>query len=225
MLIKNNITLNNFTHIIFDLDGTLTDPRQGIGNSIRYALKQMHIGGYSPEILEKFIGPPLQWGFSNLLGMNERNTTLAVEHFRHYFGEKGLFENEPFPGIMEILENLHSEGKKLFIATSKLEKFAFRISQHFGFDKYLTDLQGAGYDEKHASKEGILLSLMEKNRIAPSEKAVMIGDTVFDIEAGKKAGISTVGVTYGFGNRYDLEKANPGFLVENTDELYELLIS
>jgi phosphoglycolate phosphatase len=185
----------------------------------------MHIEGYSKEILQKFIGPPLQWGFSNLFGMNEKNTALAVEHFRHYFGEKGLFENEPYSGILEMLEKLDIEGKKLYIATSKLEKYALRISEHFGFDKYIIALQGAGYDEKHASKTGILNSLLENNQIVTSKKVVMVGDTVFDIEAGKQAGLSTIAVTYGFGTKTELKKSQPDYIIDSVDDLYELLSS
>jgi hypothetical protein len=117
----------HFTHILFDLDGTLTDPRQGIGNSLKYALRQMQIDGYSDEILERFVGPPLQDGFRNQFGMNDRQVALAVDHFRTYFGEKGLFENVPYPGISELLEELHFAGKKVYLVTSKLEKYARRV--------------------------------------------------------------------------------------------------
>ena len=120
-----------FTHILFDLDGTLTNPRLGIGNSLKYALRQMQIDGYSDEILDRFIGPPLQDNFKNLFGMNERNTNLAVEHFRTYFGEKGLFENEPYQGISKLLEELHLSGKRVYLVTSKLEKYARMIMRHF----------------------------------------------------------------------------------------------
>lgn len=157
--------------------------------------------------------------------MNEKNTNLAVEHFRHYFGEKGLFENEPYPGIPELMENLSFQGKKLYIATSKLEKFALRISEHFGFDRYISALKGAGYEEKHASKTGILNALLEMNQIVSSKKVVMIGDTVFDIEAGKQAGLSTIAVTYGFGTIAELEKSEPDFIVNDVEELYELISS
>jgi len=120
----------NFSHILFDLDGTLTNPRLGIGNSLRYALRQMQIDGYSDEILERFVGPPLQDGFKKLFGLDDRNTNLAVEHFRTYFGEKGLYENIPYPGIMELLEELQLSGKRIFVVTSKLEKYAKMIIRH-----------------------------------------------------------------------------------------------
>jgi phosphoglycolate phosphatase len=144
--------MSQFTHILFDLDGTLTDPRLGIGNSLKYALQQMQLDGYSDQILEKFVGPPLQDGFKNLFGLNDRNTQLAVEHFRVYFGEKGLFENEPYPGILELIEELHFSGRKIFVATSKLEKYAWMIIRHFGFDRYIDDLVGAEQTGKHSGK-------------------------------------------------------------------------
>ena len=137
--------MSNFTHIIFDLDGTLTDNTLGISNSVKYALKQMHIDGFSEENMKQFIGPPLQWGFSNLFGLNERNTQLAVEYFREYYGENGWHENVPYPGVLEMIQELDHLGKKMYIATSKLEKYAVKISKHFEFDKYIIQVNGADY--------------------------------------------------------------------------------
>ena len=174
--------MTQFSHLIFDLDGTLTDNTQGIGNSIKYALEQMHIDGYSEEILKQFIGPPLQWGFKNLFGMNERNVKLAVEYFREYYGEKGLVENEPYSGVFEMLEELDSQGKKMYIATSKLEKYAQRIMEHFEFDKYIIQLNGADYSGKKGTKSTIITNLLETQQLVPSTEIIMIGDTVFDID-------------------------------------------
>ena len=215
--------MSQFTHIIFDLDGTLTDNTRGIGNSIKYALTQMHIEGYSEETLKQFIGPPLQWGFSNLFGMNERNTKLAVEYFREYFGEKGLYENEPYPGVEEMLQELDTHGKKLYIATSKLEKFALKVVAHFGFDKYVLQTYGADYSGQKGSKSDIVSFLLNSQQLVPSEKIVMVGDTVFDIEGGKANGLSTVAVNYGFGMEEKLRAANPDFWADDVDELFEIL--
>src|SRR5210317_96200 len=109
-----------FTHVLFDLDGTLTDNTQGIKNSLKYALKQMHLVDFHEDVLKKFIGPPLQWGFSNLFGMNERDTGLAVEYFREYYSENGWHENVPYEGVFEMLQELDYAGVKMYIATSKL---------------------------------------------------------------------------------------------------------
>jgi phosphoglycolate phosphatase len=214
----------SFTHILFDLDGTLTNPRLGIGNSLKYALRQMQIDGYSDEILDQFIGPPLQDGFKNLFGLNERNTNLAVEHFRTYFGEKGLYENEPFQGISELLEELHLSGKRVYVVTSKLEKYAKMIIRHFEMDRYIDDLQGAEATGKHSGKGQLIGQLMERNRILASSSVVMIGDTHYDMIGAKEQNISSIAVGYGFGIQETLNACNPDYLVETVDELAELLL-
>lgn len=215
----------SFSHILFDLDGTLTNPRLGIGNSLRYALRQMQIDGYSDEILERFIGPPLQEGFKIHFGLNEQHTTLAVEHFRTYFGDRGWSENEPFEGISEMLETLHLSGRKVYLVTSKLEKYARMIVSHFAFDRYLDDLQGAEYSGKHSSKGQLIARLMERNRLNPSPSIVMVGDTHYDIIGAKEQGIAAVAVAYGFGTKASLEECDPDYMVDSVEELTELLLS
>ncbi len=213
----------DFSHIIFDLDGTLTDNTSGIRNSLQYALEHMQIHGYSEEILEHFIGPPLQWGFSNLFGLSDRNTKLAVEYFRDYYSENGWHENEPYPGVYPLLEELYVSGTKMYIATSKLEKYAQKIIEHFEFDKYIEQLKGADYGGNKATKAGLIFDLLARHRLKPSKNIVMVGDTVFDIEGGKENGLATVAVTYGFGKEEDLQNAEPDFLVDSVEDLYEIL--
>lgn len=213
-----------FSHIIFDLDGTLTDNTRGIRNSLLYALEHMQIQGYSENMLEKFIGPPLQWGFSNLFGLNERNTKLAVEYFRDYYSENGWHENEPYPGIYQLLEDLYFAGVKMYIATSKLEKFAQRIIRHFEFDKYIIQLIGADYGGNSATKTLIISDILTTHRIKPFLNVAMVGDTIYDIEGGKENGLSTVAVGYGFGKEDDLKEAKPDYFVESVEELYEVLV-
>ena len=133
--------MSQFTHVIFDLDGTLTDNTEGINNSLKYALEQMHVDGYNDDILKSLIGPPLQWGFKNVFGMNERDTKLAVEYFRAYYGEHGWHQNVPYDGIMEMMAELDAQGKKMYIATAKFEKFALKIIEHFEMDKYIIQHQ------------------------------------------------------------------------------------
>jgi len=214
-----------FTHILFDLDGTLTNPRQGIGNSLKYALKQMQIDGYNDEILERFVGPPLQEGFTNLFGLNEEDSNLAVKHFRVYFGEKGLYENEPYLGISELLEELHRSGKGVFVVTSKLEKYAQMIMQHFGFDRYINDLQGAEATGKHSGKSQLISQLLKRNNILPSSSVVMVGDTHYDVIGASENQISSIAVGYGFGTLETLKSCNPDFIVGSVNELAELLIA
>ncbi|MBA4409369.1 MAG: HAD hydrolase-like protein [Bacteroidota bacterium] len=215
----------NFTHILFDLDGTLTNPRLGIGNSLKYALKQMQIDGYSDEILERFVGPPLQEGFKNLFGLDEKNSQLAVEHFRVYFGEKGLYENEPYPGIGELLHELYTSGKCIYVVTSKLEKYSKMIIRHFEFDQYIADLQGAEDTGKHSGKGQLISRLMERNCILPSSSVVMVGDTHYDLIGARENEIPAIAVSYGFGTIEILRSCNPDFIVGSVHELKELLMA
>ena len=212
-----------FSHIIFDLDGTLTDNTSGIKNSLRYALEQMQITGFPENTFEKFIGPPLQWGFSNLFGLNERNTNLAVEYFREYYSENGWHQNIPYEGIYDMLEELNYSGVKMYIATSKLEKFAIKIVEHFEFDKYILRLNGADYGGKKALKSELIAGLLESEQLMPSDHIVMVGDTVFDIQGGKDNQLSTIAVGYGFGKKEELLNSNPDFFAEDVEELYEIL--
>jgi phosphoglycolate phosphatase len=213
-----------FTHIIFDLDGTLTDPRQGIGNSIKYAFDKMDIKGYDGMVPLSFIGPPLQQSFKELFRLDEQQTKRAVEYFREYYSSTGLFENQPYPGILSMLEILYLSGKKLFIATSKLEIFASRIAHHFGFNKYIEGLRGAGYNEEQATKTNIISSLMKKYQLNPSHKIVMVGDTVFDVLGGHQNGLTTISAMYGFGNPAELQSAEPEYWAETVDHLKDLLV-
>lgn len=215
--------MSQFNHIIFDLDGTLTDNTQGIENSLKYALKQMQVDGFSDDLLVKFIGPPLQWGFQNLFGMNERNTELAVGYFREYYSENGWAENEPYDGIIETMAELDALGKKMYVATAKFEMFALKIIEHFEMDKYIIQVKGADYNGRKAIKTDIIASVIETQQLIPSEEIVMIGDTVYDIEGGNENGLLTIAVGYGFGKEEELRNANPTFYVEDVEELYEIL--
>ena len=212
-----------FTHIIFDLDGTLTDNTQGIKNSVRYALRKLHFEHIPDEIPDKFIGPPLQWGFSQLFGLNERDTKLAVEYFREYYGENGWRQNVPYNGVPEMIAELDQLGKKMYIATSKLEKYAVQIMEYFEMDKYILQLKGADYGGNKATKTQIISDLLSARKITPTKDIVMVGDTLFDIEGGKENGLSTVAVGYGFGKKVELRNANPDLFANDVEELFGIL--
>lgn len=214
--------MSSFSHIIFDLDGTLTDNTKGIGQSLQYALHKMHLDGYSDELLKTFIGPPLQQCFKSIFGLNERDTELAVAYFREYYGDKGWSDNIPYAGIRELMEELHASGKKLFVATSKFEKYARLILQKFELDQCLIDMQGADYSG-HLTKAQLIERIMERNRMQPGMHIAMVGDTVFDIEGARETGIAAVAVGYGFGKTDDLLALNPERYAEDVDELYEIL--
>jgi phosphoglycolate phosphatase len=173
------------------------------------------------SIPEGFIGPPLQQGFSTLFGMNSKQTAQAVSFFREYYGEYGLYENEPFDGINELLEILSDYGCALFVATSKLEGFAWKIIRHFEFDRYIRDIAGADYEGTH-SKQDLIEQLIQKYRLNKDDTC-MIGDTAFDIIGARGTGIPCIGVTYGFGLRNELEVLNPLIVVDTPVAISEFL--
>jgi phosphoglycolate phosphatase len=212
-----------FTHIIFDLDGTLTDNTQGIISSLKYSLKKMHIDDYPENLLDGFIGPPLQWGFSQLFGLNERDTKLAVEYFREFYGENGWHQNVPYNGVLEMMAELDKLGKRMYIATSKLEKYAVKIVEHFEMDKYIIQLKGADYHAKKATKTQIIFDVLTTQQLIPSKEIAMVGDTVYDMEGGKENGLSTIAVAYGFGKENELKATEPDFFIEDVEELFEVL--
>lgn len=213
----------HFSHIIFDIDGTLTDNTEGYINSMKYALDRMDIKDYNKDTLASHIGPPIQWIFSASFGMNEQDTNIAVKFFREYYNENGWQENIPYKGIIEMMAELYAQGKKMYVATSKVEKFALKIIQHFGMDKYIIQTKGDDYGDGKITKTKVITDLMEMQHLMPSEEIVMVGDTIYDIEGGKKNGISTIAVGYGFGNEKDLRNAIPLYYTANVEELFKVL--
>ena len=224
MYVCKKLFMAEFTHIIFDLDGTLTDPRQGIRNSINYVMGKMQFGNYSEELLERFIGPSLQWGFSNIFGMNEKDTGRAVEYFREYFGEKGLYENEPYPGIYEMLKSLKEAGKEMYVASSKLEKYVHTIIEHFGFNKYITMVRGADPLGQKSSKKVLIADILAIRELSRSKSIVIAGDTVFDVAGGKHNKISTIALGYGFGIKDELLDAAPDYYTDSVEGLKRILM-
>lgn len=216
--------MSNFTHIFLDLDGTLADNTRGITAAARYTLEKMNIEVFEGELPKGFIGPPLQRGLKEIFGVKEKDIPRAVEFFREYYSVNGLFENDLYPGVAGMIKGLYSSGKQLFIATSKLEFYASQICKYFGFEKYITQLKGADYQGKYSAKGMIIRFLLESQKLVPSKNMIMAGDTVFDIEGGRENGLATVAVTYGFGKRDELLKANPDYVAESVEELYNILL-
>ena len=215
--------MKNFSHIFFDLDGTLTDNTAGIVNAVQHTVDKLQLKGYDGTLPEGFIGMPLQEGFKSFFALNGYSPQFVVDNFREYYSQHGLLENDPYPGISGMLEKLHSEGKKLYVATAKLEKYAVQICEHFGFDKYFTEIRGADYNGKKADKSTIIADLLESQQLTPSKEIAMVGDTIFDVEGGKLNGLTTVAVSYGFGKKESLQKAQPDFWADNVNELQFLL--
>lgn len=208
-------------YVFMDLDGTLTNPKQGITKSVRYALQSKGINVEDLDSLCKFIGPPLRESFMNYYGFDERQAEELVSKYREYFKVKGLYENEAYDGIKQLLERLRNSGRKLYVATSKPEEFAIRILEHFQLAAYFEDICGATMDSSRSTKEEVIRYTMNKNGISEKEKIVMVGDREHDILGAKAVGIASLGVLYGFGSREKLQTAGADAIAETVMDVFD----
>ena len=197
-------------YILFDLDGTLTDPGLGITKSAQHALEALGIETENPEDLSFFVGPPLKDTFREHYGMNEEDTDRAVKAFREYFVPYGMYENEIYPGIKDMLENLYESGEQ--------------ILQHFEIDQYFDFVAGSTLEEERTKKSDVIAYLMEECQLVDTSELIMVGDRRFDIEAAKEFEIDTVGVLYGYGTKKELKKAGADRLVKTVTELETVLL-
>ena len=211
-----------YQHLLFDLDGTLTDPGEGITNSVAYALQKRGIEVADRSELYRFIGPPLAKSFMQYYGLSEADATQAVTDYREYFVPHGMFENKVYAGIPECLAALTASGKRLIVATSKPEKFAIQILEHFGLLPYFDRVYGATMDLSRSKKGDIIAYALSEEKISP-DKALMIGDRHHDIDGAHENGLAAVGVLYGYGDREEHEAAGAEFIVATVGELGELL--
>jgi phosphoglycolate phosphatase len=216
--------MKKYTHILFDLDGTLTDPKTGITKSVAYALKSFGIEVRDLNSLCKFIGPPLRVSFRDYYGFDEKDCIKAIEKYREYFRETGLFENEVYPGIENLLKNLMQSGRKLFVATSKPTVFATEILDHFNLLRFFNYVAGSELDGSRDSKSDVIKFALKENGITDPANIVMVGDREHDVIGAKDNHIDVIGVLYGYGSRAELEKAGATYIVETVNELNDLLM-
>lgn len=216
--------MKNYQIVLFDLDGTLTDPGVGITNSVAYALKKYGIEVADKTQLYPFIGPPLIDSFEKYYGFSEEEAKHAVTLYREYFREKGIFENEVYDGIAPMLEHLKNSGKTLIVATSKPEIFARQILEHFQLDGCFRYIAGANLDGTRSKKNEVIEYALEACDVTDRSSAVMIGDRDYDIIGAQKTGLDSVGVLYGYGNRAELERAQATYIVKTVADLEQLLL-
>lgn len=210
--------------ILFDLDGTLTNPALGITNSLAYALEKFNIEVTDKKELYRFIGPPLQDSFENFYHFSKEDSLKAVDFYRDYFRHKGLYENEVYQGIPDLLERLKAQGKKLLVATSKPEEFARQILKHFELFDYFDLVAGASMDGSRRLKGDVIAHALTSAQVSDLSAAIMIGDREHDIIGAKKNGLDAIGVLYGFENREELKKAGATYIATNVEELQGRLL-
>lgn len=209
--------------VLFDLDGTLTDPGIGITNSVAYALEKYGIQTADRSELYKFIGPPLQDSFEEFYHFSSEEAKTAVAYYREYYKDKGIYENKLYFGIANLLQKLCDADKRLLVATSKPEKFARQILEYFAISKYFTYIAGSNMDGTRSKKAEVIAYALEVGKIQHLSSAVMVGDREYDIAGAKQVGIDSIGVLFGYGSRQELEAAGADFLVENPDDIHKIV--
>lgn len=215
--------MKNYSIILFDLDGTLTDSSQGIINAIVYALKKMGVNDYDMSLLKKFLGPPLHESFEKFFHFDKKESLQAVEYYREYFSTKGLFENEVYCGITDLLKNLKENGNTLILATSKPQPFTDRIMQHFDLVKYFDFIAGSNMDTTRSKKAEVIEYAITECNIKDKSSVVMVGDRAEDMIGAKTVGIDSIGVEYGYGTFDELENAGATYIAKTIEELKSLL--
>lgn len=209
-------------YLLFDLDGTLTDPMVGITSSVQYALEKFGIHVRYLKELIPFIGPPLAESFQKFYGFSKEDAEKAIQYYREYYAPKGIFENEVYEGIPEMLAHLTEAGFTLLVATSKPTVFARKVLKHFGMEDYFSFVGGSELDGSRTKKAEVISYILKTCGIEAKE-AIMIGDRRHDIEGGKDCGLESVGVLYGYGTEQELTEAGADHIIRTVAELEDYL--
>ncbi len=209
--------------IFFDLDGTLTDSKQGIVNSIRYTLDKMKL--HKDNInLELLIGPPLSESFEKYFGLDNKTARYAVAVYREYYAVKGIFENKLYPEIEELLKTLKENDKMLACVTSKAAYYAEQILKHFKIAKYFTRLVGSNMDLTCTHKIDLIKIALSHFPEHNNKEFIMIGDRADDIIGARTNNIASISILYGYGTAEEIKVENPDYIVKSVGELRKILI-
>jgi len=210
-------------HVLFDLDGTLTNPQEGFVNCIRFALTKLGIEIDAGTRLESYIGPPLHSTFGKLCG-DESSAEHAISLYRERYSSTGLFENHLYEGIAECLNQLTPVADSIHVVTSKPTIFSRRIIEHFDLEQYIDVVYGSNLDGSLSDKTELLAYVLENEKILP-QNAVMIGDRRFDMIGANNHGIRALGVLWGFGSEEELRSAGADELCAYPDEIYQRIFT
>lgn len=212
-----------YSTILFDLDGTLTDPKVGITKSVQYALSKLGIHEPDLDKLTCFIGPPLRLTFQQAYHFSPSDTQRAVDHYREYFKTDGMYENVLYNGIPRLLKMLKREFVNLVVATSKPTVFAKQILHHFDIEQFFDHVVGSNLDGTRSTKTEIIECAMRLYPDLSTTGFVMIGDREHDIIGANDNGIDSIGVLYGYGTREEFNQAKATYVVDSVEDLCELL--
>lgn len=216
--------MKKYSVLLFDLDGTITDPALGITNAVMHALKKFGITVENRSELFKFIGPPLWDSFENYYGFTKEQAKKAVGYYREYYADRGIFENYVYDGLEEQLKRLNDSGRTLIVATSKPEVFAKRILDHFSIAHYFAYVAGADLEGTRVKKDDVIAYALDAGGVRDKSEAIMIGDRSYDIEGAKKVGVDSMGVLYGYGGREELEAAGADYIAGTVEDIGKILL-
>ena len=208
--------------ILFDLDGTLTDPFLGITRSVAYSLKSFGIEVDGLETLKPFIGPPLDVSFREYYHMDEAQSWKAVEKYREYFSKKGLFENKVYEGMEDFLQSLLNMDMKLYVCTSKPEVFAKEILDHFSLTPYFTGIYGATLDGSLKNKGDVIAHCIKQEQLNIQD-CMMVGDRQHDIVGAHQNQIPCIGVLYGYGSLEEFQEYHCDYIAKDLIELKKII--
>ena len=210
----------HYQNVLFDLDGTLTDPREGITRSIQYGLSKMGIDEPDVRTLEHFIGPPLLQAFMATYGFDEARAWEAMGFYRERFAVTGLYENHVFDGVTPLLEELVGQGRQLFIATSKPQVYAREIARHFDFARHFKVIYGSELDGTRTHKVELIRHLLTEQGLDPAQ-TLMIGDRKHDLIGARENGLDAAAVGYGFGSFEELSAFAPTYHFQTLAQLHQ----
>ena len=211
-----------YEYLFFDLDGTVTDPGEGITNSVMYALGKFGIKVEDRSVLYPFIGPPLIESFEKYYGFSPEDAGRGVDMYREYYSVRGIFENRLYDGIERVFREQKERGKHIVLATLKPEPYAIKILAHFGVDGYFDLVRGAYLGHSRETKGDIIRSAMSSLGISAPSSVLMIGDRENDITGAKENGVDSVGVLYGYGGYDELKNAGATYIVKTPEELLKV---
>lgn len=215
-----------YRYVLFDLDGTLTDPREGICKSVQYALQAQGIEEPDLDKLEPFIGPPLAMGFTEFYGMDEMKADEAVKKYRERYYTIGVYENEMYPGMKDFLADLEKKGIQLAVASGKPQELVEKVLGHFGIRSYFRVVAGSDLDGKRVDKAQVIQEVFRQlfdGKHIPQKDILMVGDRKYDVHGAEVFGLKCAAVSYGYGEEEELRQAGAAYITDNLDDLFAII--
>ena len=210
--------------ILFDLDGTITDPKEGITKSLAYALAHFDINVENLDDLCKFIGPSLQATFCKEYNFNQADSEKAITLYRERFADVGIYENLMYDGMDVMLDTLKRNGKTIILATAKPTVFAEKILAHFNIAQYFSFVSGSELNGDRSDKKEIIEYALDKMNITEIDRTIMVGDRKYDIDAANDVKMDTIGVLYGYGDLAELTKHKSTYIAKDVEELTDIIL-